>query len=166
MGGSRGREAGIPTAVISLRGVQYAIIPRKPAWFTGQYSLGHIDTPILPVSGLEEFLHVRRDQCDARRSSRGKGGSVLTYGKFKDVEAGNAGLGPRPRYHINALAANCRSIGASEPGCPESRHFWRTSDWRPVKALAFLTWKGSARLTYGKFTAKIKDVAKARRGVR
>ena len=50
--------------------------------------LGHIDTPILPVSGLEEFLHVRRDQCDARRSSRGKGGSVLTYGKFKRCRSG------------------------------------------------------------------------------
>ena len=31
---------------------------------------------------------------------------------------------------------------------------------RPVKGLAFLTWQGKARLTYGKFTKKIKEVAK------
>ena len=31
---------------------------------------------------------------------------------------------------------------------------------RPVKGHAFLTWQGRARLTYGKFTSKIKEVAK------
>jgi hypothetical protein len=50
----------IPNAVISVRGVQYAIIPRKPAGFTAQYSLGHIDTPIDLSQDLRNFAYEAR----------------------------------------------------------------------------------------------------------
>ena len=40
----------------------------------------------------------------------------------QDVEAGVTGHGPRPRCHINTLAARCGSIGGGEPGGPGSLH--------------------------------------------
>ena len=53
-------ESCTPNAVISIRGVQYAIIPRKPAGFTAQYSLGHIDTPIDLSQDLRNFAYEAR----------------------------------------------------------------------------------------------------------
>jgi hypothetical protein len=116
-------ESCTPNAVISIRGVQYAIIPRKPVGFTGQYSLGHIDTPIWPVSGLEELC--MQGETSARHCVPNVARAVLSWrtASSKDVEAGNARRGPGPRCHINTLAARCGSIaGGGEPGCPGSLH--------------------------------------------